>query len=281
MKERRPKKPGRQQAYRDLLSKALGAKELKKTVKSHDMLGNIAIIEEERNRRKVAEAVMRANRRIETVLLKRGAVKGRYRIRGFSLVAGKRNFMADYKENGCRFIFDVRKVFFSPRLSFERKRISELTKDGEKVMVMFAGVGPFAIEIAKAHRNCTVVAIELNKAAYSYMVENIELNKTKNVTPVLGDVSIAARNYAGFADRIVMPLPRSASEFLEPALLVAKKRCTLHYYTFSKTDEMGKKLSGLRSFFKAHRKRVRLLGKRVVRSYSPQEVELVFDFVVE
>ena len=41
----------------------------------------------------------------------------------------------------------------------------------------FAGVGPFAIEIAKSHPRASVLAIELNPSAYGYMLKNIRLNK--------------------------------------------------------------------------------------------------------
>lgn len=267
-------------AYKELLAKSLGKKRFGEAVKSYDLFGDIAVIEDKLNAKKIAAALLRSNKRIRTVLLKASAVAGRYRTRKFSYVAGDRHYIANYKENGCTFKFDIRKVFFSPRLSFERRRVSELVKNKENVLVMFAGVGPFAIEIAKLHKRCTVVAVELNKSAYNYMLENIALNKTPNVIPELGDVAKVAGRYGGFADRIIMPLPKSSSRFLGSALLAAKKRCTIHYYTFCPSDKKGEARKALQAFFKKEKKKLKFVGERVVRPYSPTEIEAVFDFTL-
>ncbi len=199
------------------------------------------------------------------MLRKGGAVKGRFRTRKVYFVAGKRNYVATYRENGCVFRFDVRKSFFSTRLAYERKRLTELVKDGESVVVMFSGVGPFAIEIAKAHRNCRVVAIELNKDAHRAALGNKELNRVGNITLVQGDVKKLAPKYKGFADRVVMPLPKGASKFLGEALLVAKDRCVVHYYAFCRADREKETIEGIKAFVESHGRKFRLLAKREVR----------------
>lgn len=213
---------------------------------------------------------------------KRGAVEGEYRIRKFAYVLGKKNYLAKYRENGAVFEFDVRKTFFSSRLAYERQRIVQQVGDKENVVVMFAGVGPFAIEIAKHHKNCKVVAIELNKNAYVYMLKNIKINKTVNVLPELGDVKKVAKKYAGFADRIIMPLPKDAYRFLPEVLRVAGKRCVVHYYAFGRSENaFAEHTIKLRSFFVGKKRGFRVLGKRVVRPYSAKEIEIVLDFVIK
>ena len=266
-------------SYNQILS-TLGKKgEIKS--KGYDLFGNIAVIDvQPKFARKAAEALMESGSSIRTVLRKGGAVKGRFRTRKFFYVAGERNYITLYKENGCTFKFDVRSVFFSTRLAYERKRISELVTPNEKIIVMFAGVGPYAIEIARAHSRCTVVAIELNKAACRYMIENVELNKVKNVIPVQGDVRRAAVKYRGFADRIVMPLPKTASTFLEEVLICAKSRCTVHYYAFCKAGREEETIDKIRQFFVSHKKKFRVLAKRIVRPYSAREIEIVVDFLI-
>jgi tRNA (guanine37-N1)-methyltransferase len=262
-------------------TQGLGKMPNKDIAKSYDILGNIAVLGcKPEYAKKLASIVLKSNKRVKTVLLKGGAVSGRYRTRKYVFVSGTRNFIADYRENGCSFRFDVRKVFFSPRLSFERNRIACASRNGENVMVMFAGVGPFAIEIANKNKESKVVAIELNKTAYKYLLENIALNKTGNVSAELGDVKKLAVKYEGFADRIVMPLPKTSSHFLDSALAVARKKCIIHYYTFCGYDEKEHRVSEIKKSVEAEKRKFRLLKLRVVRPYSRSTVEIVIDFAV-
>ena len=248
----------------------------------YDLLGNIAIIDAEpKLAKKIAELITHINKNVKTVLRKAGAVEGVYRKRAYRYVLGKKNFVAHYKENGCIFEFDVRKVFFSPRLAYERQRIASQVKEGENVVVMFAGVGPFAIEIAKKVPSSKVVAIELNRHGYKYMLKNIKLNKASNVIPILGDVSKVSKKFKGFADRIVMPLPKEANNFLDSVLAVAKKKAIVHYYRFTSRDSKFSRVEKeINDFFKG-KARVKIVNERLVRPYSSKEVEVVIDFTIE
>lgn len=251
--------------------------------RGYDLLGNIAVIEPmgRPEERKKAHELMKTHAHITTVLAKAGAVSGRYRTRKHRFVAGKRTKIAVYKENGCTFRFNVDKSFFSNRLSYERSRIMALAKKGENVMVMFAGVGPFAIEIAKSHPKSEVVAVELNRNAYKYMLENIKLNKVQNVTALNCDVRKIPRKYNGFADRIVMPMPKSSLMFLDRVLNVVKSRCIVHLYSFGNSETAFDDVYGL---IKEHAKkngyRVKPILERAVRPYSAKEIEIVLDFLV-
>ncbi|MDE1810898.1 MAG: tRNA (guanine-N1)-methyltransferase [Candidatus Micrarchaeota archaeon] len=251
--------------------------------RGYDLLGNIAIIEEESraDERKKAKELLSTHKQISTVLAKAGAVTGIYRIRKVRYVAGKKNYIADYRENNCLFRFDVRKTFFSNRLSFERTRILGLVKPEEDVMVMFAGVGPFAIEIAKSQRKSTVRCIELNRDAYNYLLENVRLNKVKNVTAQCGDVKKLSKKNEGFADRVVMPMPKTSLSFLDDALRVSKRKSVIHLYTFGPAESVVKNTKkAIREHAKKNRYSVKFLSDRVVRPYSAMETEIVLDFTV-
>lgn len=269
--------------YKDMLKNKLGNEEYSSTVKGYDQLGDIAIIEPKTDKggRALAKALLATKKDIRTVLAKGGPVSGRYRTRRYVYIAGRKNFRALYKENGSLFEFDLKKSFFSTRLAYERNRISKLVKDGESVCVMFAGVGPFAIEIAKANKHANIVAIELNKNAYKDMMHNIKLNKVLNVVAELGDVNKVASKYERFADRIVMPLPKDAYGFLDSAAKMAKKRCIVHYYAFgNRSNAYEEHVNALRRFFVERGIKLRILFKRVVRQYSPSEIEIVVDFLI-
>jgi len=271
--------------YRDELGSILTTAEMGELTRGYDMLGNIAIIDLsgklKRKERKIADALMRSHKSVKTVLAKAGAVSGVYRIRKVRYVAGEKNYIAEYRENNCTFRFDVRKTFFSNRLSFERTRIMGLVKDKESVMVMFAGVGPFAIEIAKAHPKTTVRGIELNRNACTYMNGNIKLNKVTNVKAQCGDVKKLAGRNRGFADRIIMPLPNSSIEFLDQVFTVAKRKAVVHLYRIGPT---GAVVADTKAMIREHAKRkgysVRFVFDRVVRPYSSKDVEIVLDFAI-
>jgi tRNA (guanine37-N1)-methyltransferase len=252
----------------------------------YDVIGTIAIIDVGADIgagrvRQLAKELMEENSHVKTVLAKAGAVAGRYRIRGLRYVAGRRNFATVHRENGCSFYMDVRKTFFSPRLAYERARIARLSKGKERVVVMFAGAGPFVVQIAKANGRAEVVGIELNRDSFSYMKRNIELNRLKNARAVFGNVRTVSRRYRNIADRILMPLPMSSMDFLGDAFDVAKTRAVIHLYAFCSSDTLGKEL--IDRTIDLGRKRgisITLIGKRVVRPYSSKELEMAFDLLV-
>ncbi len=269
-------------SYMGRLRRIINKNELSKLSEGYDQLGEIAIIEFEgsrANERKIAKTLIDTNSSIRTVLAKAGAVRGKYRVRKLRYVAGKRNFIATYRENNCRFRFDTRKVFFSNRLSFERSRILDLIKGKENIMVMFAGVGPFAIEIAKTYPKTKVIGIELNKDACKYMKENIILNKTPNAVAVNGDVKKLSTKYKNSADRIIMPLPKSSMEFLDDAYKVARKKAVVHLYVF--TDNLEDIYNKIKAHAKENDYKVKFLNEREVRPYSKFECEYAIDYLIK
>lgn len=268
--------------YQNKINKLLGKEGIVELAKGYDQLGETAIIDFKGKRSKekeIATVLIKSNNSIKTVLAKAGAVSGKYRVRKVRYVAGIKTFIVNYKENNCIFRFDIRKVFFSNRLSFERSRIINLVKDGENVMVMFAGVGPFAIEIAKLRRKSKVIGIEENKFGYKSMIDNIKLNKIGNVNAVLGDVKKVSKNFKGFADRIIMPLPWSSLSFLDDVYMIAKKSTIVHIYAFTKAENAFEEIfKKIKEHAKKKKYEVILLNKRVVRPYSKAELEVVLDY---
>jgi tRNA (guanine37-N1)-methyltransferase len=252
---------------------------------SYDIVGDIAVLEIPDNLRAnekgIADALLRANANIKTVLRKEGGMEGEYRVRRFSFLAGENRTETTYVEHGVRMRLDLAKVYFSPRLSHERGRIAEKVKPGEKVLVMFAGVGPFALVVAKKQKDAKVVGIELNPEAVRYFSENIGLNGMGGkVEAVLGDVrKVVPGKFAGFADRVLMPLPKNAEDFLDVALLAAKKGGIIHFYTFvnRKDGKEAAEKKALEAAKKAGRK-IEILESREVRPFSPSTVQIVVDF---
>jgi len=145
-------------------------------------------------KKKFAQKIMENNKVVKTVLEKSGNFKGRLRKMQTKHLAGEKTKEVLYRENGCVFRFDVDETYFSPRLSHERNEVASMIKKGEEVFVMFAGVGPFSIVIAKNSPVKKVVSNEINRVANKYAKLNVELNNVKDkVEIVSGDVKRVAK----------------------------------------------------------------------------------------
>ena len=265
-------------------------------VNSYDCVGDIAIVEVPPEisgiEKKIGEAILAQNTHIKVVARKESPMEGVFRVRKLKVIAGENRTETLYKESGCSILLDVAKVYFSVRLAHERLRIEAQVKKKEKILALFAGVGPFALVIAKKHPDCEIVGIELNPAAVEYFEKNITLNKARNVKAILGDVNkVVPAKYRGFADRIMMPLPHTAGDFLDAALVGANPRgCKVHFYGFVQTrDEETKNeikdiYAPLVKLIKGKcakaKLQCRITNKRVVRPYAPYMVQASIDFTV-
>jgi tRNA (guanine37-N1)-methyltransferase len=186
----------------------------------------------------IGEALMCVQRNVISVLSKGTERMGGFRVREMTLLAGDPNTEVLHKESGCVFKVDPAKAYFSPRESTEREKITSQVTPGERVLVMFSGIGPFAICIAKRQRTASCVAVEFNPEGHRYCVENIRLNKVGDrVTAILGDVREVCPALGERFDRVLMPLPKGAYEYLDVAIPMIKPGGILHFYHWAPRDD--------------------------------------------
>ena len=230
---------------------------------------SIAIIDavEKKNRKKIASEIMRKHKNIKGILMKASARKGVYRLRKLRLISGSKNTEVVHIESGCRFLLDPCKVYFSPREGTERLRIAEKIREGELVAAFFAGVGPFAIVIAKKSKAREIVGIEKNPIAVKYFKKNIELNKIKNIIVIKSDVKNAAKKFPKSFDRILMPLPEKAINYLNEAIKCLKPNGVIHVYFFSKENEINSIKKKIR--LKTENTKIKFLDLQRVLPYAP------------
>jgi len=243
-----------------------------------DVVGDIAIVRlgdfSATEKRRVAGALLEELKNVRVVMEQKGGIEGEYRLRSLKHLAGERRSTTVHRENGCSFRVDVVKCYFSPRLSTERLRIAEATMPSERVLNMFAGVGPFSIPIAKL-KGTKVLSCELNEYAARLHSENDTLNRVEGLIEVVnGDAADLPRITEKKFDRVIMPLPSEANRFLPTALTLAKKGGTIHYYrhvlgvneddaTASLREELGALLPPRTAF-----------TARKVREVGPRWVEM-------
>ena len=280
------KRPKEYKKLSDALAEFLSSIELEEVVGSFDIIGDIAIVEIpdalEPQERKIGEALLKVHKNLKTVLKKLGPMEGEYRVRKVRVIAGEERTVTEYRENGVRMRLDVSKVYFSVRLAHERARIAELVRDGENILVMFAGVGPFAFAIAKKHPETRIVAVELNPEAVKYMRESVALNKFTNIEAVEGDAGKFALSCLTHSfDRIIMPLPKLAHEFLDVAFRAVKDGGIVHFYTIADINRpFAEAMEKAETAAKKAGVKVEAQSQRIVKPYSPAMVQVVLDLVV-
>ncbi len=251
-------------------------------ISSFEIIGSkekaIAIVEIpdelKRNQKQIAQEIFKKHKNVRTVLKKISERTGTYRIKKYRIITGDKNTEVIHKESGCRFKLDPRKVYFSSREGTERLRIASQVKKNEKVLVMFAGVGPFAIIISKKQPSYEIVAIEINPQAVKYMKENIKLNKIENITPIKGDVREISKKYFSYFDRIIMPLPHDADKFLSLAIKCLNKKGTIHLYIIEREDEIKQKAKKIILKIKNHKTKYKI---KKVLPYSPRTNKYCID----
>jgi len=266
-----------------VLQDVLSQEENEQLISAFDQIGDIIIVripdslvsKKHIIGKTLLEQVSTAN----SVFYQSSPVEGDFRTRKLEVIAGEDKTQTEYKENGCRFIVDVEKAFFSPRLSTERERIAGLVKDGEVIINMFGGVGMFSVLAAK-NMSCTVYNIDLNPVAAQLCKENVQINKLKGeVISLNGDATeVINEQLVGKADRVLMLLPERSDEFLDAALTGLKDEGIIHYYSHMHADKKqdAGKLSE-EHFMSVNKTNADIITSRNVRPVGPRFYQTVVD----
>jgi tRNA (guanine37-N1)-methyltransferase len=282
--------------------------------RAFDVFGNIVLVKFPRGARKkekkrFASNILKNHKSITTVLEKIGKFKGRLRKQETRWVLGEKTKEVLYRENNCVFRFNLDSVYFSTRLSNERKEIAGKIKKNDAVLVMFAGVAAYSIVIAKNSKAKIVYSNELNKEANKYGKLNAELNKVKNKIIFLdGDIRRVARtiskphpptqkkivnrksirslkvnfgyNIPAKFDVIVMPRPQLKDSFLKEAFLLSKKGTRIFYYDFCKEDEIPLIENKIKTGAGKARKKIKILRVKKAGEIAPYKYRIRIDFMV-
>ena len=269
------------------LENILSDEDIKDLVSAFDQIGDIIIVRIPDSliskKKIIGKALLEQVKTAKTVFHQSSPVEGDFRTRNLELIVGDEKTETEYKENGCRFIVDVEKAFFSPRLSTERERIANLVNDNDVIINMFGGVGMFSLLAAKK-KSCTVYNIDINPVASKLCEENIKLNKLKGkVISLNGDATkIIKEQLQDKADRVLMLLPERSDEFLDTAISSLKKNGVIHYYSHIHAEKKqdAPKLSE-EHFLNINKIQADILDSRVVRPVGPRFYQTVVDIKIQ
>ena len=274
---------------RSLLGNALEPAERQVVFSSYDVIGDIIIIKIpnslQQKKYTIGELLLENMKHVRSVFLQTSSVDGDFRLRRLELLAGADQAVTEHHEYRCRFKVDVGKVYFSPRLSTERQRIAKMVRNNEIITNMFAGVGTFSILIAKQNPYSRVFSIDSNPKAHNLCLVNARLNKVQDrVFPLCGDAKFIAGNLlAGLSDRVLMPLPEKAKEFVDTAVTCLRNKIgTVHYFAHVKAQNRKDAVNeGKLATTEAFRTYIHELGTtRIVREVGPRLYQIVSDVTV-
>ncbi len=264
--------------FSEILKDELTEDEIENLRTSFDTIGDIVILEIPDDlvskKQIIGDAALKFTKK-QAIYMKKSAIKGTIRIRDLEFLAGTDDSVTIHKEHGVRLKLDVRQVYFSPRLATERLRVNDSVCDGERILDMFCGIGPFPVLIAKNH-DVDIAAVDINEDAIKYLNENIHINKLKgNIKAYCGDVREVSKSFNHKFDRIIMNLPGLAYTFLDVAADLIEDGGTINYYEFSDSYEQG--IKRLTDAVESAGMEVEIINTRKVKSTSPGEWHVAID----
>lgn len=257
--------------------------------KSFDIIGDVAVVSTKermsRYRENVVNALLSVHPNIRLILAKVAPVSGVERVASYERWYGSGTTETLHREHGCVYGLDVTKVFFTPRLSTERKRVACLVEPNETVCDLFAGVGPFSVLIARLQPSSHVKSCDISPEAVTYLKRNVRLNGVSDRVEIFqGDAAQVSHKFLrGLCDRVVMNLPKQAELYLAAATEALRARGgTIHLYLFRKApqtfeERISHATAGLESL---GWKDVEVSFHRRVREIGPREFNEVADMKV-
>ncbi len=272
-----------------LLKGVLADEDLEKVYSSFDMIGDIAIIKIPDSlltkKNVIGEVILESIKNLKTVFLQSSSVSGEYRLRGLEVIAGCEKYVTYYREYGCKFLVNVATSYFSPRLSTERLRISNLVSTGEIVVNMFAGVGTFSVIMAKKHQ-IKVYNIDSNLDAYILSIMNSKINRLKDrVFSIHGDSQevLRSNSFKDCIDRVLLPLPERAHEFVDISINCLKPSGGhLHFFSHIKSDTKAGVVptseAHIRNLFSKYNFEIE--HTQIVRDVAPRIYQTVTDLFI-
>jgi len=274
-------------SLKDVLKDELDEDEKEDIPTSFDVVGDIAVIKIPDSlidkKHLIGESLLKVQGNVNTVLRQKSPVSGEFRTRGLEVIAGEEKTETTHKEYGCSFDVDLEEVYFSPRLAHERNRITQKVEDGEVITNMFAGVGCYSILAAVNSNPEKVYSIDKNEKAVEYMKRNIRKNKVGDkVIPVKGDARDVIDEYLiGKSDRVLMPLPEFARDFIDYAVKTVKPEGgVIHFYDYGEEPEVFEPSFEFIKDLDIDRS-VELKDKAIVRSYAPNLYHVVLDLLLK
>ncbi|PID74988.1 MAG: hypothetical protein CSB28_00310 [Desulfobacterales bacterium] len=230
-----------------ILQHQLPQTELQQLTGSYDIVGDIALIRLDTSLQHratlIGETILQTNSKLKTVVRRLGKHKGEFRTTELAVIAGENRTHTLVREFGLTYELDLASCYFSVRSGTERRRIASLVQKGERVLVLFSGIAPFPLMIAKYSDAELVVGVEKNSDAHHFAKENCVRNRLQHkIRLYCADAARLSQQLFGGKKfhRLIMPLPVGGENFLATALPLLCSGGILHFYAMAPPQEQEK-----------------------------------------
>lgn len=205
------------------------------------VIGDIAILsldpELDLYMREIASALLDQCSNVHTIFNKVSPLQGERRTSCLEFLAGEGRSVTVHRESGYSYHLDVARVFFNSHLGYERMRVAGQVKAGEEVLVLFAGVGPFAIP--PASRGAKVVALEKSGEACRWLAENARVNGVEErIALINADAFSMTSLLKKSFDRAIVPTPYGMDRIMDCLPGMVRRGGIIHFYTFKKAQQI-------------------------------------------
>ena len=268
---------------KDILKTKLTKKQLDLVPSSFDIVGDLAIFSDfpkelQKKEKLIGESLLKLHKNLKVVLKKTKKYSGTFRTPTLRIIAGEKRKETELRENDVRLKLNPEKTYFSVRLATERRRVMELVKENELILVLFSGIGPYPLVISKNKKPKEIYSVEINPDAVKYQKENILSNKIENIKLIKGDAKKVTPKKK--FDRVLMPLPRGAENFLDIALRSTKKGTIIHFYDFLNEQEFDLAKEKIKKACKKAKKKHKILGVVKCGQFGPGVFRICLDFKI-
>ena len=272
------------ETFKQKVKEILTEAEEAEAIYSYDVIGDIAIIQVPEvlveKEQRIGEALLSVKPNIRSVRKRGEDHQGKFRTQNTVYVAGEDKTETIHMEHGTRICVDVDDVYFSPRLSTERGRVSGLVGTGETVLVLFDGCGPFSLVLAK-NNECSVLGVEWNERGVGLAKKSAEMNNVRDrVNTVNGDVREVVPSLSGF-DRVLMPAPHNANEYVDTLHKgLFEDSGWLHLYLFVEEERIDTVGEEIKRTLNGTFETVTSENKTLCGQKSPGVYRVCYDFAI-
>jgi len=268
------------------LQHVLPREELDLLIQSYDVIGDMAVIivppDLVHRQRIIGEAILENVKQVKVVAKRDGLYSGEFRTIPLEIIAGENRKETVHREYGVNLLVNPEAVYFSVRSGTERKRIANLVAMGEDVLVLFSGIAPYPLVIAKNSGARQIVGIEKNPEAHRFGLANLAGNrKLKNIRLYCGDVAEILPGLARTFDRIVMPLPKGGAPFLPLVFPALRPGGMLHYYDMRHEDEFDESVATVMQTARSAHRTVRLTTIVKCGHCAPRTYRICVDCLID
>jgi tRNA (guanine37-N1)-methyltransferase len=146
---------------------------------------------------------------------------------------------------------------------------------------MFSGAAPYPLQLARHSPAATVIGVEKNSVAHRYGLINVRKNKAQTVVSLIcGDVSQVIPGLDHTFDRIIMPLPGTARQFLDLAIEHLEPSGRLHLYDFQPRGQFAESETVIQDAARAKGRSVLNSAVTVCGHNSPSSYRICIDAII-